>query len=249
MRQRDFELQVPKRVHALLAAHGWTTRGSRRTFPGMHRSAAYVRVSSKSQDHASQKAAIARTAAARGDAIEQWYSDKQSAKSLARAELQRLRDDARAGHLQRLYVFRLDRLTRSGIRDTLDLIGELRAHGVELVSVADGFDLNGPAAEVVLAVMAWGAKMERVAINERIAAARDRVEAAGGRWGRPRRMGRDEAARASAMRAEGRSVRQIAVALKVPRSTVARALASQNGGAPQPSPTAGEVPPEPPAAR
>lgn len=215
----------------------------------MHRSAAYVRVSSKSQDHATQKAAIARAAAARGDAIESWYSDKQSAKSLARAELQRLRDDARAGHVRRLYVFRLDRLTRSGIRDTLGLIGELRAHGVELVSVADGFDLDGPATEVVLAVMAWAAKMERVAINERIAAARERVEAAGGRWGRPRRMGRNEVARAAAMRTEGRSVREIAVALKVPRSTVGRALASQNGGRFDPRSRSSDPPPKPPLAR
>lgn len=202
----------------------------------MHRSAAYVRVSSRSQDHATQKAAIERAAAARGDSVARWYSEKQSGKNLARAELLRLRSDARAGELGRLYVFRLDRLTRSGIRDTLDLVEELRSHGVDVVSVADGFDLNGPAAEVVLAVMAWAAKMERVAINERIAAARERVEAAGGRWGRPRRMGRDEVARAAAMRTEGRSVREIAVALKVPRSTVARSLASQNGGTSGPSP-------------
>jgi DNA invertase Pin-like site-specific DNA recombinase len=56
---------------------------------------------------------------------------------MARAELQRLRADARAGHLRRLYVFRLDRLTRSGIRDTFELIEELRAHGVDIVSVAE----------------------------------------------------------------------------------------------------------------
>ena len=81
-----------------------------------------------------------------------------------------------------MYVFRLDRLTRSGIRDTFELVEELRGHGIEIVSVADGFDLNGPAAEVVLAVMAWAAKMERLALGERVAAARERVEAAGGSW-------------------------------------------------------------------
>jgi hypothetical protein len=37
---------------------------------------------------------------------------------------------------------------------------------------------------------------------ERIAAAREGIEAQGGRWGRPCRMGRDEVARAAAMRAE-----------------------------------------------
>ncbi len=215
----------------------------------MPESAAYLRVSSKSQDHATQRSAIERAASARGDAISAWYAEKQSGKTMARSELQRLRVDARAGHLGRLYVFRLDRLTRSGIRDTFELIEELRAHGVDIVSVADGFDLNGPAAEVVLAVMAWGAKMERIAINERIAAARERVEAAGGRWGRPRRMARDEVARAAAMQAEGRSVREIAVALKVPRSTVGRALASQNGGLVEAHSRPPDQVPEPPPVR
>jgi DNA invertase Pin-like site-specific DNA recombinase len=148
---------------------------------------------------------------------------------MARAELQRLRDDARAGHVRRLYVFRLDRLTRSGIRDTFELVEELRVHGVEIVSVADGFDLNGPAAEVVLAVMAWAAKMERLALGERVAAARERVEAAGGSWGRPSRVDTATRKKAMKLKADGKTVREIARALRIPRSTIARAL-SQKGG-------------------
>jgi DNA invertase Pin-like site-specific DNA recombinase len=189
------------------------------------RVAAYVRVSSKAQDHATQRAAIERVAAARGDSIAAWYAEKQSGKTMTRAELQRLRDDARAGHVLRLYVFRLDRLTRSGIRDTFELVEELRAHGVDVVSVSDCFSLDGPASEVVLAVMAWAAKMERLATAERISAARERVEAEGGRWGRPKRLGQAEVERALAMRGDGQSVRGIAVAMHVPRSTIARAIA------------------------
>jgi DNA invertase Pin-like site-specific DNA recombinase len=62
------------------------------------------------------------------------------------------------------------------------VIEERRGHNCELVTVADGFDLSGPAAEVVLAVMAWAAKMERLAINERIAAARVHLEQEGRSW-------------------------------------------------------------------
>jgi DNA invertase Pin-like site-specific DNA recombinase len=172
-----------------------------------------------------QKAAIERAAAARGDTIEVWYSEKRSGKSLARPELDRLRADARAGRVERVYLFRLDRLTRSGIRDTFEAVEELRAAGTDIVTVADGFSLNGPAAEVILAVMAWAAKMERLAINERISAARERVEAEGGRWGRPSRFTNEDRAHIVAMRNEGRTIREIAVAIKAPRSTVARALA------------------------
>jgi DNA invertase Pin-like site-specific DNA recombinase len=183
---------------------------------------AYLRVSSRAQDHATQRASIERAAKARGDNVKSWFSEKRSGKTLARPELDRLRAAARAGHVTKLYVFKLDRLTRSGIRDTFELIEELRSAGVELISVADGFALDGPAAEVILAVMAWAAKMERLAINERISAARERVEAEGRSWGRPRRMTARQEQEARRMRLEGRTVREVSVALKVPRSTVAR---------------------------
>jgi putative DNA-invertase from lambdoid prophage Rac len=196
----------------------------------MSGSRAYIRVSSRAQDHATQRAAIERVAAARGDVIAEWFAEKKSAKTMARAELHRLRAEAREGRISKLYVFRLDRLTRSGIRDTFELVEELRAHGVEIVSVADGFDLAGPAAEVVLAVMAWAAKMERLAIGERISAARERIEAEGGRWGRPSRVDGATRDRAAKLKAAGKTVREIARTLKVPRSTIGRAL-SQKGGA------------------
>jgi DNA invertase Pin-like site-specific DNA recombinase len=188
---------------------------------------AYIRVSSRAQDHATQRAAIDRMAAARGDAMGEWFSEKRSAKTMQREELRRLLAEARAGRLRgrRLYLFRLDRLTRSGIADTLATLEELRAGGVEVVSVSDGFDLNGPHAEVIIAVMAWAAKMERLATVERIAAARERIESEGGRWGRPPRATPQQAARAREMQAAGRSHRAISVALKLPKSTVGRLLA------------------------
>lgn len=190
---------------------------------------AYVRVSSKAQDVAMQRHAIERAASARGDAIAEIYAEKKSGKSIVRPELDRLRADARAGKLRRLYVYRLDRLARSGIRDTFEVVDELRRCGVELVSVSDGFSLDGPASEIVLAVMAWAAKMERLAINERIAAARERVESEGRSWGRPPRMDDQQLSRARAMREEGRSMRQIAVALKIPLATIARACRNHAG--------------------
>jgi DNA invertase Pin-like site-specific DNA recombinase len=204
----------------------------------MTTSCAYIRVSSRAQDHATQRAAIERVAAARGDEITTWFAEKKGAKSLVRTELHQLRTEAREGRISKLYVFRIDRLARSGIRDTFEVVEELRAHGVQIVTVADGFDLTGPAAEVVLAVMAWAAQMERLAIGERIAAARERIEAEGGRWGRPSRVDGATRERAVKLKASGKTVRDIARTLKVPRSTIARALLSQKGarvGAPESS--------------
>ena len=186
--------------------------------------AAYLRVSSRNQNAASQRSAIERMASARGYEVHTWYSEKRSGKTLARPELDRLRRDVRAGKITRVLIYRLDRLARSGIRDTFEVVEELRHHGCEIHTVADGFDLDGPAAQVVLAVLAWASQMERLAINERIADARERVESEGGSWGRPRRMDDSLIEKAAALRLAGRTIREIAVALKVPRSTVARSL-------------------------
>jgi DNA invertase Pin-like site-specific DNA recombinase len=195
--------------------------------------AAYVRVSSRAQDHATQRDAIERAAAARGEAIGVWYAEKRSAKTLGRPELARLRSDAKAGEVTRLYVFRLDRLARSGIRDTLATLDEFKTAGVKVVTVADGFDVEGPCADVIVSVMAWAAQMERLATAERISAARERIEAEGGTWGRPPVMTPAQVATARRMQADGSTIRAIAQAIGVKKSAVGRALKAH---ATQPAP-------------
>jgi DNA invertase Pin-like site-specific DNA recombinase len=68
--------------------------------------------------------------------------------------------------------------------------------------------------------------MDRQERVERIAIARKRIEAEGGHWGRPRVIDAATVVRARAMRGEGRTIREIATALRVKRSTLARALLS-----------------------
>jgi len=66
----------------------------------MSHAAAYIRVSSRTQDYKSQRASIEKMAASRVDTISVWYSETKSAKTTVRAELQKLRDDARMGKLR-----------------------------------------------------------------------------------------------------------------------------------------------------
>jgi DNA invertase Pin-like site-specific DNA recombinase len=63
-------------------------------------------------------------------------------------------------------------------------------------------------------------RSERLHINERISAARARVEAQGGRWGRPRRLSDAQITKLVQRRRAGRTLRQIAVAVKRPTSTI-----------------------------
>jgi DNA invertase Pin-like site-specific DNA recombinase len=222
--------------------------------------AAYLRVSSTSQDDAMQLDAIERCARARGDLAFVIFREKRSGKTLARPVLEELRDRVRRGEIGRVYVYRLDRLARSGIRDTLGVLQELRSRGCDVVSVSEGWlSLDGPAAELVIAALAWAAEMERQANAERLADARIRLEKRGGKWGRPRRMGPADRERARHLRAQGTSYRQIAVALKVPFATIRRALMRDAGDAATPptearssssrSPRGGQRRPSPGAAR
>lgn len=189
----------------------------------------YLRVSSRAQDAASQRSAIEKAAAARGDTIKEWLGEKLSGKTLARPELERLRALARDGNVKTIYIFKLDRLTRSGVADTYRVVDELRRAGCTLVAVADNLTIRAGSDDIVsetlVFALALAARLERAAINDRIAAARERLEAEGRPWGRPPLLSDAERVRLRALREQGRSVRDIAMAMKVPRSTVARALA------------------------
>jgi DNA invertase Pin-like site-specific DNA recombinase len=200
----------------------------------MSATVAYVRVSSRGQDHAMQQGAIEREAAARGDTVARWYAEKRSATTNDRPELAALLADVRAGRVRKLYVFRLDRLTRTGIADTLALVKELRERQVELVNLRDGFAVPPPNAsgsevavgQLILAVLAWAAEMELHTRKERIAARRELAEERGEAWGRPSRIGPLERAAVLERHARGETVRAIAAAVKVPRSTVGRIVAT-----------------------
>ena len=191
----------------------------------------YIRVSSRQQDLATQRSALENASERRGEKITRWYQEKMSAtKSTSRPALDEVRNAARLGAVSRLYVFRLDRLARSGIRDTLDVVEEFQRHGVKVVTIADGFDMEGPAAQVVIAVLAWAAQMETLAMRERIFAARTRIEAKGGRWGRPARVDAKTMDKMVALRKRGKTIRAIAVAVKIPKAVVGRALFRWDAG-------------------
>lgn len=183
--------------------------------------AGYVRVSSASQDADYQRAAIERAAQ---EPVGVWFADVASGRSMDRPQLAELLQAVSAGYVRRVWVWRLDRLTRSGIVDTLTAIELMREHGCECVSVADGFAIDGPAAPVVLAVLAWAAQMEREKIAENQAAARERMAAEGRSWGRPRTVTDEMIKVAINLAHHGSTHKQIALALRISRSHAGRIL-------------------------
>jgi DNA invertase Pin-like site-specific DNA recombinase len=186
--------------------------------------AGYIRVSSPSQDYAYQRHAIDAAARARGERVDEWFADVATGATLRRPELQRLEAALDAGGVRRVWVWRLDRLTRSGISDTLGAVDRIRRAGADLVSVADQAALDGgPVGDLVLAVFAWAAQLERTKIRENLDAARERMKRDGRGWGRPPHAQQLRDAVAAA-KSQGMSCREIARQLKVSKTWVHRVL-------------------------
>lgn len=196
--------------------------------------AAYIRVSSKGQDHAMQRAAIEKAAGERF-AVAEWFAEKKSAKTTQRPELERLRAAVRAGTFRRVYAYRLDRLVRSGPADAFELMKELRTNGCELVTLSDGIvlkpDKDDITSNVLIFAFSLAAQLELQARAERIATAREYHEEHGLPWGRPKKTTPEQLAAIVRLHGEGRTVRQIAVAVKLPRSRVQRELEAERSAA------------------
>ena len=198
--------------------------------PARGEAAAYLRVSTSPQEADNQREAVQRAAAARGDGELTWFVETGSGRSWSRPALADLSAAIFSGRVRRVYVWKLDRLSRMGIADTSQLVQQWRRAGMrELISAVEGFDFGDPVTgDLLVAMLAWAAKWEWDQQQDRLTAARERRKKAGKSWGRPGELAPATRARIAEMRAETppRSIRAIAVALKVPKSTVHEACRS-----------------------
>src|SRR2546422_2694541 len=187
---------------------------------------AYLRVSTDQQDAENQRLALQQMARGRGWTVVRWYvDDAVSGRSQVRPAFDQMMADAKRGRFRLLLAWSIDRLGRNMHRTIGDVL-ELDRLGVGVVSLREPWlDQQGPARSLLLAVLAWVAEQEHARLLERLHAARIRLEARGGSWGRPRRMTDAQVERARELREQGKSYRQMAIALKVPRATIRRALA------------------------
>jgi DNA invertase Pin-like site-specific DNA recombinase len=125
-----------------------------------------------------------------------------------------------------LLFWDLSRLSRGGVSETLRLLEELRAWGVTWRSYQEAYiDSLGPFAEVVIALLSSIAKMEREKIRERTLAGLQRARKHGRIGGRPKAVEDFKLVQqVEALRAEGQSIRKIAVKVGVSPTTVQKLL-------------------------
>ena len=189
--------------------------------------AIYIRVSSKLQDHASQLPDLERWAAAHDGQVE-WHKDKFTGKTMDRPGMERLLGDLRAGKVERIVVWRLDRLGRT-TRGLCQLFEELGERKVDLVSLKDGFSLASPAGRLHARILASVAEYETEIRAERVAAGQAVARRKGKRWGGSKpgwrwKVTDDQVTAIHEMRTAGKKVAHIARVTALSRPTIYRVL-------------------------
>lgn len=187
------------------------------------KTAIYCRVSTRDQSQASQRQDLNQWAALQKGKLD-WYEDTGTGKTMDRPGMQRLLADVRAGKVDRVVVWRLDRLGRTA-GGLVALLEELQARAVNLVSLREGIDLGTPAGRMLANICASFAAYETEVRGERVAAGIAAARAAGrkiggSKKGRRLRVTEEKEAAVLSMLTAGHGVRSIARVTGLSRSTV-----------------------------
>jgi len=187
------------------------------------RVALYARVSTTDQDVGMQLDELRQVSRQRGWHISGEYIDEGvSGAKTSRPALDQMMVDARTGKIDLVVVWKLDRLGRS-LQHLLRILDDLQGFGVGFLSLRDsGIDTTNPQGRLLLQLLGAFSEFERALIQERVRAGLVRAKAKGIKLGRPERY--VDVTRARQMLAEGRTQRQISMALRIPRTTLRRAL-------------------------
>jgi DNA invertase Pin-like site-specific DNA recombinase len=141
----------------------------------------------------------------------------------ARPALRRLLADVRAGDI--VICWHTDRLARDVVLQGL-IFREIRAAGAEIRSLTQALDLDldSPEGRLMAQIQGAMAEYEKSRIKARVNAGISAYRKREGRWGRRRSLIPARVEHAHGLRADGKSMKQIAVVMGVSKSTVERAL-------------------------
>jgi DNA invertase Pin-like site-specific DNA recombinase len=189
----------------------------------MKRAALYARISTsnRGQDAECQLAELRDHAKRMGwDAVE-YVDEGWSGRKTSRPEFDRMMEAVRRHRHDVVCVWRLDRLTRGGVRHAVEVLGQFRDLGVEFVSLRDGLSFTGPLAMALYALVAALAEAEVEALRDRTIAGLENARRKGKRLGRPP-LGQASLEEILTLRDQGLPQTRIATQLGVSRAYVYR---------------------------
>jgi len=187
------------------------------------RAALYLRVSKTdgSQTTDNQRPEIEQLAGVRKFEVVRTYEEQASAVKF-RPQYEAMLKDARRGKFDVLVVWALDRFGRSMVGNLQDVL-ELDRLGIEVVSAREPWlDTGGPVRTLLIGIFSWCAEQERERLVTRTCQGLARARRQGIKLGRPKKL--VDLDRARELRAEGRTLRQVAAELGIGAATLHRAL-------------------------
>jgi site-specific DNA recombinase len=132
-----------------------------------------------------------------------------SAKSMNRSGIQTLVSMVKAGEVEAIITYKLDRLSRK-TKDILEMVELFDKHDTALHSITESLDTKSAIGRFVLRTLASLAEMERDLISERTKEAMHHLKASGKVYSRPTFNDTDTVATMRTMKAEGFSYAYIA---------------------------------------
>jgi DNA invertase Pin-like site-specific DNA recombinase len=191
------------------------------------RAALYLRVSTLDQHPESQLHDLVQLADQRGWEIVGRYIDHGvSGTRTRRPGLDLMMAEARKGKFDVVACWACDRVARS-VRHFLEILDELNHLGVAFVSYREQIDTAGPLGRAIMVIVGAIAELERSLIIERVRAGMRRAKLEGRHIGRmPVEVDVDALRRD---RARGMSLREIAKAHRIGKTTVERLLRQTAG--------------------
>ncbi len=189
----------------------------------MTRAAIYARVSTNRQEAANQVRELNEFCTRKGWAIACEYVDEDVGGRARKPQLERLLIDAHQKRFDVAVFWALDRVTRSGVKDAIEVLYRLTASGVDFVSFREPYLTSlGPFRDMVVGILATIANVETVRMSERIRAGLERAKAEGKHVGRPRRAYPVQPSQIALEHAAGASYGEIAKRYGLARSVVYR---------------------------
>ena len=189
--------------------------------------AIYVRVSTSGQNEAGQKMEIEKWLD--GNSIDRrnvkWFVDVETGDNLDRPQFERLQREIFNGIVASVVCYKLDRISRS-LKDGINTLCDWLEKGIRLVSVTQQLDFAGPAGKLIASVLFALAEMEQATRRERQAAGIAAAKKLGVYTGRRKgavKAGVDPG-RASQLKAQGLTQKEIANAMGVSVASVRRYL-------------------------
>ena len=189
----------------------------------MKQTAIYVRVSTFDQANGrdSQKRALRDYCKNHGLTNVVWYEDIVSGASDDRPGFKRLQKAVFDGKVKTVAVWKLDRISRKGIKDGVAILTDWLEKGIRIISTAQQLDFSGQVGQLIASVLFAVAAMERESIRENTKRGLAAAKARGAKLGKRPKLFADDI---TPLLREGLSMSQVAEKLGKSRQACYDAL-------------------------